>query len=132
MISLRNAMFHLGVRLGRYQLVRLSVAGLEPIVRWTAKIVLWGFLAVVVVMTILGVGALIMQLNYAPLWLRVYNRCVDTQPEAVSITKAIDHHAECSVNRRSFSSSKSENMRRYASGLARCVKTRPISTHTSA
>jgi len=37
----------------------------------------------------------LMYLNYAPLWSRVYNTCVDSQPEAASITEALRRRSEC-------------------------------------
>jgi hypothetical protein len=36
-----------------------------------------------------------MNLNYAPLWLRAYNSCVDAQPKAGAFTKAGRHYSAC-------------------------------------
>ena len=71
------------------------VAGLERVVRWTAKAVRWSAIAVISIgAAVIGVY-LLMYLNYAPLWSRVYSRCVDSQPEAASITEALSRRSEC-------------------------------------
>lgn len=95
MSDLRSAAFRLGARLRHYQLIRWTVAGLEHVVSQAVKIIQWSVIAIFVVGVIALVGFLIVQLNYAPLWLRVYRSCVDAQPEAVSITESLRHHSEC-------------------------------------
>lgn len=95
MTPLRGAAFRLGVRLGRHQLIQQMVAGLERVVRWTAKAVRWSVIAVISIGAAVIVVYLLMYLNYAPLWSRVYSGCVDSQPEAASITEALRRRSEC-------------------------------------
>jgi len=60
------------------------------------KAVRWAVIAsAVVAAATVGVVYLLMYLNYAPLWLRVYSACVDSQPEVVSITEALRHRSQC-------------------------------------
>jgi len=72
-----------------------AVAGLEPIMPWAAKIMRWGWIAIMVITLTWVVGFWLMELNYAPLWFRLYNGCVDAQPDAVSVTEALRHRSEC-------------------------------------
>ena len=94
MSSLRGAAFRLGTRLGHLQVIRWAVVGLEHVVRLAVKVVQWSAIAAAVVFGFVLVGFLIVRLNYAPLWLRVYNGCVAAQPEAISITEVFSHRSE--------------------------------------
>jgi hypothetical protein len=86
-----GAAFRLGTRLGRYPLLRWTIAALEQLVRMARLCVI--VLTFVAAVTL--AAYLITQFNYAPLWFRVYDRCVDTQPEAASFTEAIRHRSQC-------------------------------------
>jgi hypothetical protein len=89
--SLHRAAYRLGVRLGHYQLVQWGVVGLG----WTAKVVRWSVIAIGVVVVIALVALLAEQLNYAPLWFRVYDNCMKAQPEAASFTEGARQVSAC-------------------------------------
>ncbi len=63
--------------------------------RSMAKAVRWSVIAVISIGAAVIVVYLLMYLNYAPLWSRVYSGCVDSQPEAASITEALRRRSEC-------------------------------------
>ncbi len=98
----RGFAFRLGLRLGRYRLILQVVAGLERVIRWAviaAILIRWAVIAAISIgALVIGVYLLmylLMYLNYAPLWSRVYSSCVDSQPEAASVTEALRRRSEC-------------------------------------
>jgi hypothetical protein len=95
MSRFRASLFCLGVCLERHRVLRVLMAALGHLRRWTRKAVRWAVIATLWVVGVVGAIYILMHLNYAPLWSRSYSECVESQFESPSISEALRRRSSC-------------------------------------